>query len=144
MANTTSKNKKKSGFKWIVMLILGTLYFMTYHAEHSDNYYDSYSDDSYYYDNSDEPYVADNYTSNSNDLVGVWSNSEGTIAIYETGVAEISTGNESLDYSWTASGNTITFIPFDRLSNNPATMSYYVSGNELSLTSEGITMVLYK
>lgn len=128
--------------------MLGTLFIVKNNVDNDDYYYDDsyYSDDNCYYETYEDSYYTDSYSysSNPNDVVGIWSNGEGTIAIYDTGYAEISAGNDSMACSWSASDTMITFIPYNTLECEPVTMSYGISGNTASFTFEGATEVFYR
>ena len=68
----------------------------------------------------------------------------GTIAIYDTGYAEVSAPGQSADFSWTASDTMITLVPYDHLQYDPVTMSYEIYGNTGYFTIDGYTEVFYR
>lgn len=123
--------KKGGAFKWVVVLILGGLFI----AKNNSN------DDYYYYE---DTYYADSYSYSSNDVVGIWTNDDGTIAIYDTGYAEVSAPGQSADFSWSASDTMITLVPYDHFQYEPVTISYEIYGNTGYFTIDGTTEEFYR
>lgn len=133
---------------------LSSSYSNSYYSGYSNNSYsaDTYSyDDTYsfndtyvYEDSADFYYTEDSSNYNSNNVVGIWYCDETTIAIYDTGYAEVSSSYENIDYSWTASDTMLTFVPYDRMRYEPVTMYYEISGDTMTVSSDGDTAVMYR
>ncbi|MDI9241188.1 hypothetical protein [Fusibacillus kribbianus] len=163
-ANKTSGNNKKGGFKWGKFIVFFIVFLLIRNGFGSKNRSDSYIGNSYsgssytsssysnnscsdnrIYETSANNYYTEEYRSNSsNNLVGIWSNEEGIIAIYDTGYAEVKLGYESADYSWTASDTMLTMVPFNRLQYEPVTMYYEISGDTAIFTMDGTSAVMYR
>lgn len=168
--NKTKETKIKGIFKKIVIFTI-VAFVLTKCTEDDGDYYGNYEDtycenttygdttygdttyeDTTYEDISygdtfydDTTTYVDNYgTENYSDVVGVWSNEGETLAIYDTGYAEVISGNQSLDYSWSASNTMITFVPCNQLESETVSMYYEISGNTAYFTSDGETVVLYR
>lgn len=112
---------------------------------YGDNYYeDNYYGDNYYEDIYFEDTYIDNYsTGTCNDVIGIWSNEESTIAIYDTGYAEVKSGYQSADFRWVASDTMITLDPYNRLEYEPVSMYYEIYGNTIYFTIDDVTEVFY-
>lgn len=166
MKNT---NNKKGILKKIIIFAAVAFVLMKLN-EGNNSYYSSYQDaycesttygdtysesttygDTYYGDDiydtdiyDDDIYVEDYSTGYYNDVVGIWSNEEGTIAIYDTGYAEITAGYESADYRWTASDAMISFDPCNHLEYEPVSLYYEINGNTLYITDGDDADTLYR
>lgn len=132
--------KKGGAFKWVVVLILGGLIIAKNTGNDDYYYYDTYEDNYYY----EDTYYADSYNYSANDVVGIWVNDDGTIAIYDTGYAEVSAPGQSADFSWSASDTMITLVPYDSFQYEPVTMSYEIYGNTGYFTIDGCTEEFYR